>query len=166
MNQNKAKLYRGVHPRVKDAIKAIARVNCVPADEISTAFLKALIEALNTEALVLEPQPVVGRMTLFPENEEPGWQYTQMPLLPTEATPIFRPAYRRNKRWQFTATYRVPEETHAQIIEIAREYMVGIGAVVSFSLQWGLQEYHEGRLKLAPRTLTIKQTLLFNGVPV
>lgn len=164
--QHKTKFYRGVHPRVKEEIKKIARALCVSADEIALAFFQAAIQAVQAGKLELNPQPTTGRMTLFPDNKEPGWQYTQMSLLPSDASPIISTFIERKQRWQFAVTYRVPEETHAQIREIADEYMVGIGSVASYFLQWGLQEYYEGRLKLTPRALTIKQSLIFRGSPL
>ena len=159
----KAKFYRGIHPQVKNEVKKIARAHYVPADDVALAFFHASIQALRDGALELEPQPIAGRMTLFPENEEPGWRYTQMPLLPERTTKVFYATPRPRKRWKFSATYRVPEEIHAEISQIADEYLIGIGIVAGFFLQWGLQEYHEERLELIPRALTIKQSLFFSG---
>lgn len=159
----RAKTYRSIHPRVKDEIKKVARALCVSADEVALAFFQAAIQALQTEALELAPQPTTGRMTLFPENDQPGWTYSQMPLLPADISPIVNPVLAKRKRWQFSATYRIPEETHEKITAIADEYLVGIGSVASYFLQWGLQEYYAGKLKLAPRALTIKQSLVFGG---
>lgn len=161
--QHKTKFYRGVHPRVKEEIKKIARALCVSADEIALAFFQAAIQAVQAGKLELDPQPTTGRMTLFPDNKEPGWQYTQMSLLPSDASPIINSALIGRKRWQFSVTYRIPKETHEKLIAISEEYLVSIGSAASYFLQWGLQEYYEGRLKLTPRALTIKQSLIFRG---
>ncbi len=105
----KAKFYRCVPPGLRDEIKRVARALCVSTDDIALAFFQAAIQAVRTEALTLEPQPVAGRMTLFPEDEKPGWRYSQRPLLPAEVSPIINPALIERKRWKFAASYRIPD---------------------------------------------------------
>ena len=160
---NKAKFYRGVHPHVRDEVKKVARSLCVPADDVASVLIEAGIQGVETETLRLEPRPSARRMTLFPENGEPTWSYSQMPLLPSDVSPVINPVLVEKKLWQFVVSYRIPDEIHEKLKKIANEYSVGVGAVASYFLQWGLQAYYEKRLNLVPRTVAIKQTLLFGG---
>ncbi len=157
----KKKLYRGVQPDVKNSVKQLAASLCVTADEVAVSFLQAGIQAMTEGNLELEPQPYIYRMTLFPSGERPGWSYSTH-ALPSEASPLLN--YRLQKpQWQFSVTYRVPDNTHKKIREIAAEYLVGVGSLVNYILKWGMQEYLNGHLRLSPRAVTVKQSLVFEG---
>ena len=165
--KHNAKFYRGISPELRDAIKKLAHSLCVNADEIARAFLEAAIQALRNGDLELEPRPYSQRMTLFPEDEKKGWTYSQLSLLPGDVSPFINPALLgETKRWKFTATYRIPDHIHEMLRFIADEYQVGVGSLVSYFLQWGIQEYHAGKLRLSPRALTIKQGMFFTGASI
>lgn len=60
--------YRGIPRELHESIKEIADDLGVPVGEVARAFLEYGLEACRRGDLVLQPKPVTGKFSLFPEK--------------------------------------------------------------------------------------------------
>ena len=61
--------YRGIPPRLNESLKEIARDLGVPVGEVARAFLEYGLEACRKGDLVLKPEAVADKYSLFPSGE-------------------------------------------------------------------------------------------------
>lgn len=139
------KHYRGVPADIRQAVVAIAQENNVPADEVARAFLEYGLHCLQQKRLELTVRPKAQRMTLYPVTGQ-GWaENGWLPQPPKRSGQ--RPV--KNQTWQEIAHYRLPDELHQQLKELARG-ILPIGEVVTVLLKNGIEDYRKGALLLNP----------------
>jgi len=61
--------YRGVPKELHENLKKVANDLGVPVGEVARAFLEYGLEACKRGDLVLQPKPVTGKFSLFPEED-------------------------------------------------------------------------------------------------
>jgi len=154
---NRSKHYRGVPADLRTAIREIAETLSVPADEVARAFIEYAINCIDVGTLRLDgrinPRPHAQKMTLYPFNGA-GWAVKGWNPQPPPA-----PSGRRKKSksdpkaWQEIAHYRIPDELHERIKDIAYIHFP-IGEVAAVLLKHGLEAYRAGTLQLTPQPST------------
>ena len=139
------KSYRGVPADLRDAVRAAAENLNVTVDDLARAFLEYSLDCVSRGALRLEIRysPRVQRLSLYPFSGASwaarGWNPQPPPA----------PAGRRKKSksdpktWQEIAHYRIPDELHERIKDIAYIHFP-IGEVAAVLLKHGLEAYRAG----------------------
>lgn len=142
------KCYRGVPGEIKQEIKEIAGDLGVSADEVARVFIEYAIDSLAKGRLSLKGVPSQKRikMTLYPVSGA-GWSVREWDPRPPEKKGRHR---REEKLWKSTAMYRIPQELHDRVKEIAGE-VYPVGEVVSVFLKHGIEGYKSGVLVLTPQ---------------
>ncbi len=141
------KHYRGVPAEIRRAVVDIAQENNVPADEVARAFLEYGLQCLQQKRLALNVQPKAQRMTLYPVTGT-GWAESGDGWTPkTKRTSAN--GRRKSSTWQEIAHYRIPDELHSQVKNLAGG-VLPIGEVVTVLLKNGIEAYRSGVLVLIP----------------
>ena len=138
---------------VRDAITGIAsEIGMTTVDNVATVFATYALHCINQGVLSLETRydPQRAKMTLTWEEVEDG----------TKQAPGGRPHHHKKQDGkEFYLGYRWLNETHQRLKQLASENRLAIGEVVVVCLQHGLGAYREGRLRLVPQPVTVRQTV-------
>jgi predicted DNA-binding protein len=146
---NKPKHYRGVPVEVREQVKAIAKELGVTADEVARSFIEYSLTCLKRGTLMLSGTPSQrrARMTLYASGAgwaENGW---------TPQPPPKRSGRKKDEvvaLWREIAHYRLPDELHEQIKQVAG-MAYPIGEVAAVLLKHGIESYKNGVLVLIPQ---------------
>lgn len=145
---NRSRCYRGVPENIRQQVKEIAESLNVPADEVARAFIEYSLVCLTRGTLTIEGIPSQRRikMTLYAYGAgwaENGW--TPQPPKRSGRKKDEPPAL-----WREAAYYRIPDDLHEQVKQIAgMKYPVG--EVVAVLLKHGIENYQRGTLVLMPQ---------------
>ncbi|MEW6181512.1 MAG: hypothetical protein AB1522_16570 [Chloroflexota bacterium] len=147
---NKPKHYRGVPAEIREQVKEVAEELEVTADEVARAFLEYGLLCIQRGTLVIQPAASQRRvkMTLYPFSgagwAENGW---------TPKPPPKRSGQKKDRSamlWKEIAHYRIPDNLHEQIKQIAG-MTYPVGEVVAVLLKHGFESYQNGTLVLMPK---------------
>ena len=141
----KTRMYRGITPEVKQAVKEMALAWRISQSPLAELIFQAALEAVEKGQLVLGPEILPRRMTLFPPGEAPGWSYDPEGK---KAEPPEEEVKLPPRAWRSTASYQISESTHQQLKDMAKQSAVGTGHLAAYFLKWGVQAYENGQLRL------------------
>lgn len=145
--QNKPKHYRGVPADLRQQVKEIAEMLDVPVDEVARAFIEYALMCLKRGTLVLSGMPNQrrARMTLYANGA--GWAENGWTPQPPKR---WNSSQKRDALWREIAHYRLPDELHETIKQIAG-VTYPVGEVVAIMLKHGVKSYQQGVLVLIPQ---------------
>jgi hypothetical protein len=157
---NRSMLIRGLPGRLHQAIKEIASILQVRADDVARAFLEYGLLCYQRGEIHITPVLSDQHLTLFPsprsewgKDQLPGW-YEKIwdPQAPIPPAPARKGKAVAEKPWQRQVSYRcIPEEVQSAIRELHRQYNVPLGEIATLLLGYGLEAYQNGRLVLRPQ---------------
>lgn len=147
---NKPKHYRGVPAEIREQIKEVAEELEVTADEVARAFIEYSLMSLKRGTLVLDgvPSQRRARMTLYAFGA--GWAENGWTPTPPKRSGRKKEQKEQVALWREIAHYRIPDELHEQIKQIAG-MVYPIGEVVAVLLKHGIESYQNGTLVLMPQ---------------
>ncbi len=146
---HKPKHYRSVPRELREAVRDVAGSLSVLVDDVARAFIEYSLACVNKGTLTLAGKPKTQRMTLYP-FEGAGWAVNGWVPKPPEPASKRKANGDEKKVWQADVCYRIPDELHQRVKEIASE-RYPIGEVVTVLLQNALQDYQAGILLLNPQ---------------
>lgn len=148
---HRPKYYRGIPGETRQEVKEIAQELGVSADEVARAFLEHGLRCVEKGELAIVPvSPRARRMTLFPFN---GASWAADAWTPQHAKQNIRNRKKEAVLWREAAAYRIPDELHKQVKQLANE-IVPVGEVVLILLKHGISSYQSGTLALIPQPKT------------
>ena len=160
---NKPATFRGVPPKLHQALKDIAADLQVSVDDVARAFLEFGWQCCQRGEITLQPRLSNQRLTLFPQGDswggaqKPGWVERVWGTHPPEKT---KASSRKRKseddevkswRWPKVSYRGLPEELRQAIHQLHEQYHVPVGEVVTLFLGHALEAYESGRLALTPQ---------------
>lgn len=146
--EHKPKHYRSVPLELREAVRDIAESLSVLVDDVARAFIEYSLNCMSKGTLTLAGKPKTRRMTLYP-FEGAGWAVNGWTPKPPEPVSK-RKTNGEKKAWQADVCYRIPDELHQRVKEMASE-RYPVGEVVTILLQNALQDYQAGILQLNPQ---------------
>jgi hypothetical protein len=166
--KHKARPYRGVPSEIHNQVVALAENLKVPADEVAQVFVQYGLSCLDRGILTISPRPKAERMTLYPLpkgwGKQAGWSDSDE----WESKPLEIPMRRKTAKsaipsWKNAPGYRLADETHKVVKQLAEKHTLPIGEIITLFLKHGLESYKSGRLKLNPQPKVVKMTLTENA---
>lgn len=148
---HRPKYYRGIPSETRQQVKEIAQELGVSADEVACAFLEYGLRCVEKGELTIAPvSPRARRMTLFPFN---GASWAADGWTPQQSKQNIRKRKKETALWREAAAYRIPDELHKQVKQLAND-IVPVGEVVLILLKHGISSYQSGTLALIPQPKT------------
>lgn len=151
--KNKPRAFRRVPPNVQDAVRAVAKKETLPVDDIANALLDYSLNCYEQNQLHLEAELSQYRRTLMPER---GWdgrprvrwleeRWIPNPPRQTKLRERQTNSAQPWKDWPIVA-YRLRPEVAQQIDEIWKRMQVPAGELVSRLLMHALNLYFQEKL--------------------
>jgi hypothetical protein len=158
--------YRGVPHEIHDQVIDLAEHLQVSTDEIVQVFVQYGLSCIARGILTISPRPKAQRMTLFPLpkgwgkqtgwSEADGWNPEEQKEIPIKRK---CPIKEEKSLWEIRAHYRMSDDIHEAIKQLAEKHTVPVGEIMTLFLKHGLESYKLGHLKLNPQPKIINMTL-------
>ena len=152
---NPSATYRLVPNEVRDAVKAVAQELGFTVNLVAQAFLEYALESYEHNELILNAQPGLRGLSLYPDRQQETKKPSKLRCTKTQsgvgkASPKKRKIQRKPKTgvYKQRVSYRLSSGIRDAVYQTARVHAVPTGEVVTAFLQHSLAAYHADEISL------------------